>query len=95
MKTSYVYMITNENNRVLYVGVTSDLIRRIYEHKNKLFDGFSSKYNLGKLVYYIQFEDIATAIEAEKKMKKWSRTIKERKIRQLNPGWNDLYDEIL
>ena len=65
----YVYMITNKNNKVLYIGVTNDLRRRIYEHKNKLVEGFSSKYNLTKLVYYNETSDIKEAIAFEKKLK--------------------------
>lgn len=95
MKHSYVYIITNESNRVLYIGVTSNLVKRIYEHKNKLVEGFSKKYNLSKLVYFVKTEDINSAIELEKRMKKWTRAVKERKIYQLNPTWKDLYEYIV
>jgi putative endonuclease len=70
----YVYIITNKWNRVLYVGVTNDLIRRIYEHKEKLVDSFSNKYNLNKLVYYEIFDDPENAIRREKRLSNWHRT---------------------
>ena len=72
-KNYYVYLLTNWNNNVLYVGVTNDLNRRIYEHKNKLIDGFSKKYNLNKLVYVEETNDINAAIAREKEIKKWRR----------------------
>jgi putative endonuclease len=69
----YVYLLTNWNNRVLYVGVTNDLNRRVYEHKNKLIAGFTEKYNLNKLVYFEETRDVAVAIAREKEIKKWRR----------------------
>ncbi len=86
----YVYMITNKNNNVLYVGVTKDLKRRIYEHKNKLVEGFSSKYNLTKLVYYNETSDVKEAIAFEKKIKGWTRAKKYALINENNPEWDDL-----
>ena len=86
----YVYMITNKNNKVLYIGVTNDLRRRIYEHKNKLVEGFSSKYNLTKLVYYNETSDIKEAIAFEKKLKGWLRAKKDALINEINPEWGDL-----
>ena len=86
----YVYMITNKNNNVLYTGVTNDLKRRIYEHKNKLVEGFSSKYNLTKLVYYDETSDIKEAIAFEKKIKGWLRAKKDALINEINPEWDDL-----
>ena len=86
----YVYMITNKNNNVLYTGVTNDLKRRIYEHKNKLVEGFSSKYNLTKLVYYNETSDIKEAIAFEKKIKGWLRAKKDALINEINPEWDDL-----
>ena len=88
-------MITNQYNTVLYIGVTNNLIRRIYEHKNKLVKGFSSKYNLNKLVYYEQTESIESAILREKQLKNYSRAKKEQLISKISPNHNDLYDEIV
>ena len=90
MNEYYVYIITNKRNTVLYVGVTNDLKRRMYEHKNKLIEGFSKKYNLSKLVYFEQTNDIYTAINREKQLKKWRREKKEWLINQMNPQWDDL-----
>jgi putative endonuclease len=90
----YVYIISNFNNKVLYIGVTNDLKRRIYEHKNKSIKGFSSKYNINKLIYFEQFNDINEAIQREKQLKKWNRSWKDELIKKLNPKWNDLFDEI-
>ena len=95
MKNSYVYVITNKRNGTLYVGVTSNLAKRIYEHKNKIIDGFSKKYNLDKLVYYDLFEDISKAIEREKFIKGKVRQYKVELINSFNPNWNDLYNFIL
>ena len=86
----FVYIITNVNNTVLYVGVTNNLIRRMYEHKNKLIEGFSKKYNLNKLVYYIETTDVNSAIAYEKKIKGYTRKKKELIINSLNPNWLDL-----
>jgi len=94
-KESFIYILTNEYNTTLYVGVTSDLIKRVYEHKNKLTDGFSKTYNLNKLIYLEQFDDINTAIKREKHLKGKTRKYKNDLINSLNPKWNDLYNEIL
>ena len=88
---SYVYLLANKYNNVLYTGVTSDLIRRVYEHKNKLLQGFTQKYNVDRLVYYEACENIVVAIEREKQIKAWSRKKKDQLINTLNPEWNDLY----
>jgi putative endonuclease len=93
-KTGYVYIMTNKNNTVLYTGVTSDLVKRVYEHKNKLADGFTKKYNAVKLVYYEVFDDISEAIRREKQIKGGSRDNKVRLIESMNPRWDDLYDDI-
>jgi putative endonuclease len=90
----YVYIISNFNNKVLYIGVTNDLKRRIYEHKNKLIKGFTSKYNINKLVFFEQFNNINEAIQREKQMKKWNRKWKDELIEKVNPEWKELYDEI-
>jgi len=93
-KNGYVYIMTNKNNTVLYTGVTSDLVKRVYEHKNKLADGFTKKYNAVKLVYYEVFDDISEAIRREKQIKGGSRDNKVRLIESMNPRWDDLYDDI-
>ena len=87
--------MTNENNTTLYVGVTSDLSRRVYEHKNNTFDGFTAKYFLHKLVYFECFEDELSAISCEKYLKKCYRKTKEKLITQKNPKWNDLSDDFI
>ena len=86
----FVYIITNKNNTVLYTGVTNDLIRRKYEHKNKLIKGFSQKYNLDKLVFYEITNDVNSAITREKQIKASSRIKKIKLIEDKNPDWNDL-----
>ena len=86
----YVYILTNKGNTVLYVGVTNDLVRRVYEHKEKLIDGFTSRYNINKLVYYENVTDVKVAIEREKTLKKWARKKKEWLISLKNPTWDDL-----
>ena len=85
-------MLTNWNNKVIYVGVTNDLNRRIYEHKNKLISGFTKKYNLNKLVYFEETCDINAAINREKEIKKWRREKKDILVNQINPNWQDLSD---
>lgn len=94
-KQSYLYILTNKHNTVLYTGVTNNLIRRIYEHKNKLIKGFTSKYNITKLVYYELFDDIVEAIKREKQIKGGSRTKKINLIKSINPEFRDLYEEII
>jgi|GEM_PF-174464 len=83
----YVYILSNKYNNVLYVGITNDLIRRVYEHKNKLVDGFTEKYNVDKLVYYELFNDPINAITREKQLKGYSRKKKVELITSLNPEW--------
>ena len=93
---SSVYILASYNRRVLYTGVTSNLIRRIYEHKNKLDEeSFTAKYDVNKLVYYEFFEDIRIAIEREKQIKAGSRQKKLDLINTFNPEWKDLYSQIL
>ena len=89
-KTYYVYLLTNWNDQVMYVGVTSNLERRIYEHKNKLVDGFTKKYNVEKLVYFETTNDVLAAIEREKQIKKWRREKKNQLVAGMNPEWKDL-----
>jgi len=93
MKSYYVYIITN-NSKTLYIGVTNDLVRRIYEHKNKFIDGFSNKYNLNKLVYFEITNDIHVALKREKQLKNWHRQWKINLIEENNPNWNDLSSEL-
>ena len=89
MKDAFVYFLTNWKNEVLYIGVTSNLERRIEEHQ--IMPGFTSKYNLKKLVYYEYFTDITMAIEREKQLKRWSRKKKDRLVEKVNPQWEELY----
>jgi putative endonuclease len=93
-KQFYVYIITNWNNTVLYTGVTSNLKRRIYEHKEKLVDGFTKRYNLTKLVYYEIAETAESAILREKQIKAGSRQNKTRLITGMNKSWADLYPDL-
>ena len=86
----YVYILANWNNRVLYVGVTNNLVRRLYEHKNKLVDGFTKRYNVHKLVYYEHTTDINSAIAREKEIKGWKRCKKDALVVSINPQWKDL-----
>lgn len=90
----YVYIMANYNNRVVYTGVTNDLNRRVYEHKNKLFDGFTAKYNVNKLVYFDYTEDVVAGIQREKQIKGWTRQKKNDLIESVNPEWKDLAGEI-
>jgi putative endonuclease len=90
----YVYILTNVRNTILYTGVTNDLKRRIYEHRNKLANGFTKKYNVDKLVYYEDYDDSYNAITREKKIKAGSRKKKFELINGFNPEWKDLYNDI-
>jgi putative endonuclease len=90
MKSYFVYMLTNTHNNVLYTGVTNNLERRIYEHKNKIIKGFSDKYNLSKLVYCEETGDVNAAIAREKQIKGWVRAKKNALINEMNPDWHDL-----
>ena len=92
---SYIYIMTNEYNTSFYVGVTSDLVKRIFEHKNKFVDGFTKKYNINKLVYYEVFENIEYAILREKQLKKWKKDHKINLIQKINPDFKDLYNSII
>lgn len=96
MKNQYfIYIITNNTNSVLYIGVTNNLVKRIYEHKNKVVSSFSSKYNLSKLVYYEVFDDITLAIQREKQLKAGSRKKIIELINKKNIEWKDLYNIII
>lgn len=93
-KNYFVYILTNKKNGTLYIGVTNDLKKRIYQHKRELVDGFTKKYGLKILVYYELFQDIESAIIREKRLKKWKRLWKLRIINEKNPQWKDLYEEL-
>jgi putative endonuclease len=89
----YVYIMASKTGTI-YVGFTVDLVKRFWEHKNDLVEGFTNKYQCHKLVYYEQGEDYDSVLEREKEIKKWRREKKEKLIRSMNPGWRDLYNEI-
>jgi putative endonuclease len=95
MKSYFVYILASQRNGTLYIGVTSDLIGRAWQHKNKITEGFTKKYGVDRLVYYEQTEDVYSAIEREKQMKKWNRLWKIRLIEKRNPKWNDLYPDLI
>ena len=86
----YVYLLTNKLNTVLYAGITNNLERRLYEHKNELADSFTKRYHIHKLVYYEVTTDVKTAIEREKQIKSWSRAKKNALVNEMNPKWKDL-----
>jgi putative endonuclease len=90
----WVYIVVNGLGGTLYIGVTNDLIRRVHEHKNKVAEGFTKKYDLDRLLYFEAFDDIENAIRREKRLKKWNRAWKIRLIEETNPNWTDLYPSI-
>jgi putative endonuclease len=87
----YIYILANKRNGTLYIGVTSNLVKRVYEHKNNIIEGFTKKYNIHKLVYYEITNDIESTIRREKQLKKWNRKWKMNLIEKSNPEWIDLY----
>ncbi len=93
-KQYYVYIMTNDTNTVTYTGITNDLVRRIYEHREKMVEGFTRKYNIGKLVYYEVCGDIDSAISREKQIKGSSRQRKIQLVNSINKEWRDLYEEL-
>ena len=95
MLGSYVYIMTNQRNGTLYTGVTSDLIKRVSQHKEGTYEGFSKKYGLKFLVWYEVHDDLTCAILREKQIKKWNRKWKLRLIEEMNPFWRDLYEDLL
>ena len=95
MKTYYVYILASKRKGTLYIGVTNDLIRRVHEHKNNMIKGFTTKYQVHRLVYYEQTSDIHSAISREKRMKKWKRRWKIELIEKNNPEWKDLYEDLV
>ena len=94
MKDYYVYILASKRNGTLYTGVTNDLVKRVYEHKNGLIEGFTKKYGVHMLVYYEQTNDSYSAIEREKRLKKWKRQWKINLIQKSNPEWRDLYFDL-
>lgn len=94
-KKGYVYIVTNKRNGTLYIGVTSNLVQRIWQHKEGITDGFTKKYDCKILVWYKEFDAIETAIQREKQMKIWKRLWKLREIEDMNPDWNDLFEGLI
>ena len=94
-KGGYIYILANKNDNVLYIGVTSDLLKRVYEHKSHIISGFSDKYNVTKLVYFETFASIEEAIAREKQLKGWKRDKKEKLIDSMNPDRLDLYEDLI
>lgn len=94
-KNYYVYIVTSQKNGTLYTGITSDIARRTWEHREKIINGFSSKYNTKRLVYVETYNDVAEAIKREKNIKAWKRAWKIEAIEKQNPEWNDLYKTII
>jgi len=95
MRTYYVYIMTSKRNGTLYIGVTSDLIRRVYEHENNLLEGFTKRYKVHMLAYYEETNDINAALNREKQLKNWKRKWKLELIEKFNPNWADLYDKLI
>ncbi len=93
-KQYYVYIMAKARNSTFYTGITSDLRKRVWEHKNEIAEGFTKDHNIKMLVYYEVFDDPENAIQREKRLKKWNRPWKMRIIEEMNPDWNDLYEEI-
>jgi len=93
-KNYYVYILASRRNGTLYIGVTSDLIKRVWEHKNKLAEGFTEQYDVSNLVYYEHFLDAENAIRREKRLKKYNRKWKTELIEKANPDWKDLYEDL-
>jgi putative endonuclease len=93
-RSYWVYILASRIGGTLYIGVTNDLVRRVYEHKMGLADGFTKKYGIHRLVYFEQYSDIEAAILREKRLKKWNRAWKIQLIEELNPNWDDLYPQI-
>jgi putative endonuclease len=94
MTGGYVYLMTNRPNGIIYVGVTKDIVRRVFEHRSELVEGFTKRYGLKRLVYFEQFETIRDAIQREHNIKHWPRAWKVRLVIATNPHWNDLFDTI-
>ncbi len=95
MAGGFVYMMSNKRGGILYVGVTSDLVKRVYEHRSGVVAGFTKRYGLKRLVWFEQYDDIRNAIQRDKTMKHWPRAWKVRLIHAMNPEWRDLYDDLI
>jgi len=95
MNRYYIYILASKRNGTLYIGVTNDLIKRVYEHKNNAVEGFTKKYGVHNLAYYEETQDVNSAITREKQMKKWKRSWKIELIEKTNPDWEDLYQSLL
>jgi putative endonuclease len=95
MRGGWLYIMTNRPNGTLYIGVTSDISRRAYEHRQGRIDGFTKRYGLTRLIYFERYEDIRQAIQRESNMKHWPRTWKVRLILGANPDWRDLYEDLV
>lgn len=95
MKQYFVYILANRRDGTLYTGVTSNLLKRVWEHKNDLVDGFTKKYGVHRLVYFEDTPDVMAALEREKQLKRWRRKWKIELIDKMNPKWDDLYDRLL
>jgi len=90
-----VYILASKKNGTLYIGVTSDLMKRVWEHKNDLVEGFTNEYGVHRLAYFEMLDDMASAIQREKQLKKWNRNWKIQLIEKDNPEWTDLYDSLI
>ena len=95
MKAYWVYILASKRNSTLYIGVTSDLVKRVWQHKNNIVEGFTKKYSVHMLVYYEQTNDAHEALRREKQLKKWNRKWKLNLIERKNPNWEDLYEKII
>lgn len=95
MKTYYIYILASNTNGTLYIGVTSNLVTRIWQHKSKIADGFTKKYSIHRLVYFEQTTSVYSAISREKQLKKWNRSWKIQLIEKDNPDWKDLYYKLI
>jgi putative endonuclease len=93
-KKYYVYIVSSYNKNAIYIGMTSNLPKRIWEHKNKVADGHTKKYNIDRLVYYEVFDNADEAVKRERNMKDWQREWKDKRINKMNPNWDDLYENI-
>ncbi|MCK5534680.1 GIY-YIG nuclease family protein [bacterium] len=95
MRDYYIYILASKKNGTLYLGVTNNLVKRVYEHKQNFVEGFTKKYNIHSLVYYEQTNDSYSAIQREKRMKRWKREWKIELIERFNPGWKDLHYDLI
>jgi putative endonuclease len=95
MKRFFVYILASERNGTVYTGVTSDLVRRVWEHRQKATPGFTERYNIGRLVYFVELATAHEATTREKQIKKWNRAWKLRLIEETNPNWDDLYQGLI